>query len=783
MHVFSAPPGQPRARRATDVLLLVPALLGLALVVALYPPSRFERSLTAFLDSFPGWLAPVWELAYDLTALGAVALIVLAVVARRGTIVLQVLASVVVAAALATIAFRLALDRWPEWDYLLRLHADDGGFPVLRVAVCAAAILAVLPHLVRPLEKVGRWIVVVGALAAVLVEHAPPSGTLAAWLVAVVAATLVRLAFGTSAGHPEAPEVEAVLRSLGVPVMQLEPVARQPAGAFVARGVDDDGQSLLVKVYGRDAYDTHLLEKAWRTLWYQGEGTRLRFGRLDAVEHEALVTLLARQAGVTTPDVVLAAESPSGDALLVLRRPPSPLTGPSSDAVDDEILARAWEALGRLHGARIAHLAIAPHAVTVWPDGRVGLAELDRATLAPRPDQFLIDRAQLLATSAVVVGPERAIDAGVASLGVDGVIELLPYLQPAALGGRLRRALKDAAVETDDLRDLAAERVGAAPPELLRLQRVTWWTLAQVALLALAVSTIIGGLSGLDYETLLSDLEDASWGWVAAGLVVAQLPRLTQAVSTIGTVAARLPFAHVYVMQLATGYMNVALPSNFARMAVNIRFFQRHGVPPAAAVTSGAIDSFASTIVQALLLAALVLFSASSLDLDLDLPSGPSVTALAIVVAVALLTVATLVVVRRIRRAITDRVRTWWPEVRDALRGLRASNKLGLLIGGTLATELLFATALGVFANALGYDIGLADLLVINISVSLLASFVPVPGGIGVAEFGLTVGLVAAGMPDELALAAAVLYRVATFYLPPLWGFFAMRWLQRQSLL
>jgi uncharacterized protein (TIRG00374 family) len=142
-----------------------------------------------------------------------------------------------------------------------------------------------------------------------------------------------------------------------------------------------------------------------------------------------------------------------------------------------------------------------------------------------------------------------------------------------------------------------------------------------------------------------------------------------------------------------------------------------------------------------------------------------------------------LVAVRRVRRAITGRVRTWWPDVRDAVRGLRASNKLALLIGGSLATELLFATALGIFANAVGYDIGLADLLVINISVSLLASFVPVPGGIGVAEFGLTVGLVAAGMPDEAAFATAILYRVATFYVPPIWGFFAMRWLQRNSLL
>ena len=33
------------------------------------------------------------------------------------------------------------------------------------------------------------------------------------------------------------------------------------------------------------------------------------------------------------------------------------------------------------------------------------------------------------------------------------------------------------------------------------------------------------------------------------------------------------------------------------------------------------------------------------------------------------------------------------------------------------------------------------------------------------------------------ALAAVLLYRISTFYLPPVWGFFAMRWLQRNRFL
>jgi uncharacterized membrane protein YbhN (UPF0104 family) len=115
--------------------------------------------------------------------------------------------------------------------------------------------------------------------------------------------------------------------------------------------------------------------------------------------------------------------------------------------------------------------------------------------------------------------------------------------------------------------------------------------------------------------------------------------------------------------------------------------------------------------------------------------------------------------------------------------GLRGSDKLGLLLGGSLATELLFATALGIFANALGYDVSLAQLLVMNVSISLLGSLVPIPGNIGVAELGLTVGLVSAGMTEEAALAAVLLYRASTFYLPPSWGFFAMRSLQRNGLL
>jgi glycosyltransferase 2 family protein len=413
----------------------------------------------------------------------------------------------------------------------------------------------------------------------------------------------------------------------------------------------------------------------------------------------------------------------------------------------------------------------------------VGFVDFSDSTVGPDEDTLEAARVQLLMTTASLVGSRRALDRAIEALGRDGVGSLLPYLQSAALGATLRSALDAARIDVDELREQATTELGIEPPDLVKLRRVSWRTVVQLVLLGLATYAILSAATDVDWTEFTSTLRDASWGWVIAGFVVAQLPRVAQALSTLGSVPAELPFGPVYVMQLATGYMNVALPSNLARMAVNVRFFQRQGLTPATAVASGAIDSFASTVVQAVLLGLLLLFSESSLTLEASFPSGGIRALLWILGALVIAAVIVVVVVRRVRNAIVDNIRRWWPDVRRSLDSLRSSHKLALLILGSLAAEMLFAVALGLFARSFGYQISIAELLVINIGVSLLGSIVPVPGNIGVAEFGLSLGLVAAGMTDEAALAAVLLYRLSTFYLPPAWGFFAMLWLQRRRYL
>ena len=468
---YSSPSGGPTSRRATDVLVLVAALAGLGLLVVAYPPGQFERTFAAFLGSFPSWLDPVWRFLFDLLALWAIVLVVVVGISRRVKVLVLAVASLVAAAVLAVVSTRLALGHWPDVGRAIVGGSDSPVFPVVRVAEAGAVVLTVGAQLVRRLERVGHWLLGLGLIGGLVLHPKVPSGTLAAILIAVAAAAAARLVLGTSLGRPGVAEVAAALRELGVRATGLEAARRQVAGVFELDAEDERGDPLVVKVYGRNAYENQLLATFWRKLWYQDGGPAPGLSRVQAVEHEALVTLLATDAGVATRKIVKAGATVGGDALLVLRGAVRLLA--ELPAPDRAALGRFWSVLASLHRAGIAHREISPATVAVV-DGEPGLVDFGQATVTPTPDQLQGDSAALLASTAAVAGRERAIEAAVDALGADGVAALLPYLQPPTFSGPLRSALKAGGVDTDELRSATAMPLSRPPRPRHSPRRASW---------------------------------------------------------------------------------------------------------------------------------------------------------------------------------------------------------------------------------------------------------------------------------------------------------------------
>jgi uncharacterized protein (TIRG00374 family) len=143
------------------------------------------------------------------------------------------------------------------------------------------------------------------------------------------------------------------------------------------------------------------------------------------------------------------------------------------------------------------------------------------------------------------------------------------------------------------------------------------------------------------------------------------------------------------------------------------------------------------------------------------------------VLAVVTLTVAP------VRRWVVDA----YHQARTALRVLRSPTKVLQLFGGNVVAQVLFGVALAACVEAFGEHVSLAELVLINTVVSLFAGLLPIPGGVGVSEAGLTLGLTAAGLSSDVALAIALAYRFASFYLPPIWGWFCYQWLVKKRYL
>jgi uncharacterized protein (TIRG00374 family) len=228
---------------------------------------------------------------------------------------------------------------------------------------------------------------------------------------------------------------------------------------------------------------------------------------------------------------------------------------------------------------------------------------------------------------------------------------------------------------------------------------------------------------------------------------------------------------------------------------LEVRFFERNGVEAGGAVSIGLIDSVSGFVIQVLLILVITLSGLASLDLSSTSSSssssgGSSSHGALLILLVVLLVLAGVVAlaVPRYRAVIKEAIPRYRANLRaqasagaGALRVLRSPTKLTMLFGGNLVAQVLLAIVLGMCLRAFGQQASLAGLILVNTFVSLLAGFMPVPGGMGVAEAGYTAGLVALGIPNSAAVSTALAFRLVTFYLPPIWGTFAMRWLRRHS--
>ncbi|MEV4945219.1 lysylphosphatidylglycerol synthase domain-containing protein [Streptomyces sp. NPDC053755] len=606
----------------------------------------------------------------------------------------------------------------------------------------------------------------------------------------------------------------------------------------------EEGPPLDVTVVDREQQAHGFFYRVWRRITLRAITTRRSIVSLrQALEQEALLAYAAIAAGANAPKLIATSELGPDAVMLVYEH----LGGRTLDSLDDEeitdeLVRSAWRQVRALQSRRIAHRRLAGDAILVDRSGNVILTDLRGGEIAAGDLVLRMDIAQLLTTLGLRVGAERTVDAAVAILGPDAIADCLPLLQPIALSrstrATLRRlarerskrereavleaseAAKRARVEAasgegdvridrkSDRRIEKAEKQAEkraldealdeareedllaqirqqvllirpqAPVEPVRLERIKPRTLVSLIAGAVAAYFLLSQIA----RTPLSTISQADWRWVAAAVLFSALSYVAAAMSLLGFVPERVGFWRTVVAQVAGSFVKIVAPAAVGGVALNTRFLQRSGVRPGLAVASVGASQLFGLGAHILLLLAFGYLTGTEKSQSFT----PSRTVIA-----GLLTVAVLVLVVTaipfMRKFVSTRLRSLFagvvPRMLDVLQ---RPMKLATGIGGMLLLTGLFVLCLDASIRAFGHDsqgLSYASVAVVFLAGNALGSAAPTPGGVGAVEGALTFGLVAVGLPLEVATPAVLLYRLLTLWLPVLPGWLCFNWLTKRGAL
>jgi len=601
----------------------------------------------------------------------------------------------------------------------------------------------------------------------------PALGLIADIGAGVLVGSAMLLALGRHDLAPDEHDITTALLSIGLDLRQLGHLEVDARGSAPWICTTASGDRIFVKALGRDERSADLLFRAYRWLRYRKTGDHRPFVSLQrAVEHEALVSLQAAALGIRTPRILGIADAGIDGMVLAYEA----IEGGSADGldeIDDDALIAIWSMVSQLHQKRIAHRDLRLANIFIDNDGVPWLIDFGFSELAASDQLLGTDVAELLASTAAVVGTERAVAAAHIATGLAELERAMPWLQPPALSTATRESIGGNKGLTP-IRTMLIDQCGVPAEAPVKLERIDGKTLFILATIGLSAWFLIPQLA--DIDNLWSQARSASPGWAATAVALSVFTYVAATASLLGAIPIRVRFFPALLAQLASSFANRVTPAKVGGVATNIRYFQRHGVSTAISVTAVGLNAVAGLIMHITLTLAFLLIASSDDDVSLSILSPATIGVALVVLASVIAVSVALPFTRRLLVAhVIPQLRAGWTSI---LTIGQSPARLILLFGGSATITLAYLGAMFASLEAFGSTSSLPIIAVLFLTASAVANAAPTPGGLGAVEAALIAAFSTIESP-EIVIPAVFLYRIVTFWLPILPGWLALTYLRR----
>ncbi|MFZ9701995.1 MAG: flippase-like domain-containing protein, partial [Candidatus Nanopelagicales bacterium] len=497
------------------------------------------------------------------------------------------------------------------------------------------------------------------------------------------------------------------------------------------------------------------------------------------VERTALIAHAISAVGVKIPEVEMVREIEPDSIFIALEN----IDGKNlSDLAKDNFelsesqIEEFFQNIKKLHNADIVHRALSAENIFLTDKNIIALTAVHSGAIAATEVQQRIDLAESLVTMARVSSVQKTINIAKKVFKTSELTAVIPALQKVAMSRKTRNYLKNNKNLLLDLRKGLGELASSAEIEPIQFQRVNWRNAFLAFFSVFALYILVPQFSQVNFSELLAK---AQWQWAAIALISSTLTYIASTSLLLAFVIQKVNWLKTLQAQLAASFATLVTPPTLGSVAVNIRFLNKSGVSTASSATAVGASQVIMFFIHVIFLVITGVIAGAQTDLSFR---PPRITLFIFVVLFAIIIVA--LSFNRVRNWVISKTRPIYSQVGPTLAIIfQQPRRLVVSLTSSVLLNIFYIISFYASLKAFNAEVSFFTIAFVYLAGATIGQAAPTPGGIGAVEATLVAGLTATGVPSALALSGVLLYRIATFYIRVLPGWFAFIDLQRKNLI
>ena len=588
----------------------------------------------------------------------------------------------------------------------------------------------------------------------------------------------VRYVLGTPINRASENQIKEGIEADGLKISSME-FLMETTEARIFKVILSSNKELNIWVFDWELQGSGVISSWLRGLFLKTSGDFRGMSIRRRVERTALLAHAISAVGVKVPEVVMVRELEPDSIFIALENIDGKnLTELINKKIEltDENIEQFFKDIKKLHDADIVHRALSAENIFLTESNTLALTAVHSGAIAATEVQQRIDLAESIVTIARVTSVQKSIQIAKKVFKAHELTAVIPALQTVAMSRKTRNYLKNNKKLLLDLRKGLGELAESSVVEPIQFQRVNWRNVFLAFFSVFALYILVPQFSQVNISELLSN---AQWQWAAIALVSSTLTYIASTSLLLAFVIQKVNWLRTLQAQLAASFATLVTPPTLGSVAVNIRFLNKSGVNAASSATAVGVSQVIMFFIHVIFLLITGVIAGAQTDLSFR---PPRVTLLLFVILFAIIIIA--LSFTRIRNWVLSKTKPIFSQVGPTLAIVfQQPKRLLVSLISSFLLNVLYIISFYASLKAFNAEISFFTIAFVYLAGATIGQAAPTPGGIGAVEATLVAGLTATGVPSALALSGVLLYRIATFYIRVLPGWFAFADLQRKNLI